>query len=206
MGIADPTWSHMPPERITYPLVPTLAEHIVRTLVAANFDPAHSRRLPAGRHGNHSVGHAFGFVYRRVTNDRQIPNVPVFINTYYPPNQPTASRCYEFGRALCRAVESWDSDQTVAVVTSGGLTHFVIDEAFDHRVLDAMQRKDHDALTGIPEPDLMSGNSERDQELDHAGRCHGQQRPPDGAARLCALLPHRGRHRLRHGVRPLALG
>jgi hypothetical protein len=93
-------------------------------------------------------------------NDRQIPNVPVFINTYYPPNQPTASRCYEFGRALCRAVESWDSDQTVAVVTSGGLTHFVIDEAFDHRVLDAMQRKDHDALTGIPEPDLMSGNSE----------------------------------------------
>jgi OH-DDVA oxygenase len=160
MGIDDATWSHMPPERVSYPAVPTLAEHIVRTLVAAEFDPAHSRKLPPGRHGNSSVGHAFGFVYRRVLNDRLLPSVPIFINTYYPPNQPTARRCYEFGRTVRRGIDSWEGNQRVAVVTSGGLTHFVIDEEFDQQILRAMQARNHDALTSIAESYLMSGNSE----------------------------------------------
>jgi hypothetical protein len=160
LGLSEADWGHMPPERITYPCLPALGEHIVQTLVDQGFDPAYSRRLPPGRHGTGAVGHAFGFVMRRIMGDQVVPALPVFVNTYYPPNQPPARRCYEFGRALRRAIESWAGDQRVGVVTSGGLTHFVIEEAFDRAILRAMQERDHAALTSIAEPYLMSGNSE----------------------------------------------
>jgi hypothetical protein len=29
-----------------------------------------------------------------------VPVVPVFINTYYPPNQPSPARCYQLGQAV----------------------------------------------------------------------------------------------------------
>ncbi|HLH21356.1 MAG TPA: protocatechuate 3,4-dioxygenase [Chloroflexota bacterium] len=160
LGLSEADWGHMPPARITYPCVSPLGEHIVQTLIGDGFDPAYSRRLPAGRHGTGAVGHAFGFVMRRIMGDQVVPTVPVFVNTYYPPNQPPARRCYEFGRALRRAIDSWESDQRVMVVTSGGLTHFVIEEDFDRAILRAMQDRDHAALSSLPENRLMSGNSE----------------------------------------------
>ena len=48
----------------------------------------------------------------------------------------------------------------VAVIASGGLTHFVIDEAFDAQVLEAMQTGDAAALTSLPEEMFQSGTSE----------------------------------------------
>jgi 3-O-methylgallate 3,4-dioxygenase len=89
-----------------------------------------------------------------------IPHVPVFVNTFYPPNQPPARRCFNFGRALARAIASWPEDINVAVIASGGMTHFVIDEAFDTKVLDAMQAGDTAALTSLPEEMFQSGTSE----------------------------------------------
>ncbi|HZS01417.1 MAG TPA: protocatechuate 3,4-dioxygenase [Chloroflexota bacterium] len=160
LGLSEADWGHMPPQRITYPCMPALGEHLVQTLINEGFDPAYSRRLPPGRHGTGAVGHAFGFVMRRIMGDQVVPALPVFINTYYPPNQPPAARCYAFGRALRRAIESWEGDQRVAIVTSGGLTHFVIEEDFDQAILKAMRERDHAALMSIAEPRLMSGNSE----------------------------------------------
>src|SRR5206468_1657071 len=101
-------------------------------------------------YGQHYIPHAYGFVYRRIMNDQVIPNVPVFINTFYPPNQPTLERCYEFGRGLRRAIESWDGDKTVAVIASGGLSHFVIEENLDQRVLAALREDDGKALVSLP--------------------------------------------------------
>ena len=36
-------------------------------------------------------------------------------------------RSYDFGASLGKAIQSWDSDKTVAIVASGGLTHFVVE-------------------------------------------------------------------------------
>ena len=65
------------------------------------------------------VGHAFSFLYRRLVPGSKIPMVPVMVNTYYPPNQPTPKRCYAFGQAVRKAVESWDSGKRVAIMASG---------------------------------------------------------------------------------------
>jgi protocatechuate 4,5-dioxygenase beta chain len=36
---------------------------------------------------------------------------------------PTAARCFKFGQAIGRAIESWDSDARVVVIGTGGLSH-----------------------------------------------------------------------------------
>jgi 3-O-methylgallate 3,4-dioxygenase len=82
------------------------------------------------------------------------------VNTYYPPNQPTPKRCYELGRAVRRAVESWDSSKRVAVLASGGLSHVVIDEELDRITIDALREKNFPALWRLPREKLRGGTSE----------------------------------------------
>ena len=82
------------------------------------------------------------------------------LNTHYPPNQPTAHRCYEIGRVIKDTIAAWKRDARVAVIASGGLTHFVIDEQFDRGLLRALQDHDATTLRSIPQRLLNSGTSE----------------------------------------------
>jgi OH-DDVA oxygenase len=159
-GLAIADWAYYPPAATTVPGEPKLGLHLVRSLIGEGFDVAHSRRLPPGAAGNHGICHAYGFVYRRIMRDRVIPNVPVFLNTFYPPNQPTLERCYQVGQALGRAIAAWDADRTVAIIASGGLTHFVVEEDLDQEVLAALRAKDGAALRRLPLERFESGTSE----------------------------------------------
>ncbi len=159
-GVAVAERGHAPPEDAVYPGHPELGAHIVRSVMESGFDVSASRRLPRGSGYANGIPHAFGFIYRQIMKDRVIPNVPVFVNTFYPPNQPTAERCYKFGFALKEAIESWESDARVAVFCSGGLSHFVIDEPLDRQVIDAFEAHDFGALTSIPEDRYQAGTSE----------------------------------------------
>lgn len=159
-GIAVSERGHAPPEDAVYPGHPELGRHIVENLMQQEFDVAQSTKLPKGSGYTNGIPHAYGFVYRRIMKDAVIPNVPVILNTFYPPNQPSAARCYKFGKALKRAIESWDADKTVAVFASGGLSHFVIDEELDKTVLEALRTNDADRLIAIPDNRYQSGTSE----------------------------------------------
>jgi len=158
-GIAPTARGYCPPERATYHGIPQLADHLIESLMASGFDVGQTTQLPVGPQGTNSIQHAFGFVYRRLMHDQVIANVPVFVNTHYPPNRPKAARCVAFGEALAKAIASWPEDVRVAVIASGGLTHYAIDEEFDRRVLDAMKNKDLPALAAIEEPWLLSGGT-----------------------------------------------
>lgn len=159
IAIAEP--GHKPPVETTYRCHPELGRHIIASLMEQEFDVAQSNKLPnGGAPWAKGIPHAYGFVYRQIMKDDVVPHVPVILNTFYPPNQPTARRCHKFGTALARAIESWDSDLTVAVIASGGLTHFVIDEDLDNTIVKAMQANDVDTLTTIPENRYQSGTSE----------------------------------------------
>ena len=81
-------------------------------------------------------------------------------NTYYPPNQPRPRRSYEFGIALRNAIETWKRQARVAVLGSGGLSHFVVDEELDRKILKALQEKDIDTIASLPLERLQSGTSE----------------------------------------------
>ncbi len=147
---------------------PDLGQHIIASLNAESFDVSHTRVIPEGR----SIGHAFDFVYGRILENNVPPHVPIFLNTYYAPNQPTLSRCYALGKGLRRAIESWDSEKTVAVIGTGGLSHMVIDEELDREVLSAMQEKDEARLTGLPEDRFNFGNGEIRNWIVTAGAVH----------------------------------
>ncbi len=139
-----------------YPVDAPLARHLIEALIGQGFDIAQSRRLGRGC----GEGHAFGFVHRRLLREPVAPVVPVVLNTYYPPNQPTPKRCYGLGRAIAAAVAGWRQDARIAIVASGGLSHFTIDEALDRMVLKACREKDAAALGSVPKAKLNAGNSE----------------------------------------------
>jgi hypothetical protein len=149
-----------PPIDQPYPIAQGLAKHIIAQAMRDGFDVAAIMAQPKNANETKNLGHAYGFIYRRLLKDQPVPLVPVLVNTFYPPNQPSPRRCFDFGRTIGRAIASWPSHARVAVVGSGGLSHFVIDEAFDHRILGAFQRDDMDAITGEDDALFRSGTSE----------------------------------------------
>ena len=169
-GIFEAEAGHKPPTRRDYPGHPELGGRIIRAAMGEGFDVARSVRLPTHPdHWNSGIGHAFGFIYRQIMRDRPVANVPIIANTFFPPNQPSAQRCFAFGQTVGRAIRDWDNDARVAVIGSGGMSHFVIDEAFDHQILTALQARDADALCAHPESAFQSGTSELKNWIGAAG-------------------------------------
>lgn len=148
-------WGYYTDEPTTYPGHAKLALHLIDHLVDEGFDVSASVAQPGGT----GMSHAYTFLYRRLL-DPSVPIVPVFINTYYPPNQPRASRVIEFGSALREALARFPEDTKVAVIASGGLSHFLVDEKLDRSVLDALCSGKLAPLAGMSEKALKSGNSE----------------------------------------------
>ena len=149
-----------------FPVDAALGRHLVESLTRDHeFDVAHVRVQP--RHA--PFGHAWGFVHQRLVGERAIPIVPVLLNTYYPPNQPTPGRCYRLGRAIRQAIEAWAPARRIGIVASGGLSHFYVDEALDRHVLALLGKKDADGIAALPREQLESGSSEIRNWLAAAG-------------------------------------
>lgn len=159
-GLAISAQANHPPEDQSYPIETDLALEMIGRAIDDEFDVASSTAQPANGRGVIGVGHAVGFIYRRILRDRPVPLVPVLINTFYPPNQPTPGRCYDFGKSIGRAIRSWDSSKRVAVCASGGLSHFVIDEAWDEKIIKAFREQDEKTIRDEPNIMFRSGTSE----------------------------------------------
>jgi protocatechuate 4,5-dioxygenase beta chain len=80
--------------------------------------------------------------------------IPVAVNVVqYPP--PTGNRCYQLGKAIRRAVESFDSNERIVIMGTGGMSHQLqgpragfINKEFDRAFLDGLTQ-DPDALAKI---------------------------------------------------------
>jgi 3-O-methylgallate 3,4-dioxygenase len=174
-----------------YPVEAGLAHHLIDALIDREFDVSTANALPEGE----GEGHAFGFVHRRLMTNA-VPVVPIVLNTYYPPNQPSPRRCYRLGQAIRQAIESYSKDLRVGVVASGGLSHFTIDEKLDGEVIRALREKDAPALQTLPREKLKSGNSEirnwicaagalESLELSWLHYCPGYRTPAGTGTGLC---------------------
>lgn len=161
-GIAEGEWANRPRERTEYPGLPALAERVIAAGIDEGWDFAASNAWPEHGPDHHHVGtpHAFAFLIRRIMNDAAVPILPIIANTFFPPNQPRPWRCFELGRLVHRVVTSWDDDVRVAVIGSGGMTHFVINEEFDRRMLDAIQTRDEAFLRRVDPILMKDGTSE----------------------------------------------
>jgi hypothetical protein len=168
--------------RLEVPVAGALGRYLVEYLSEHDFDVAHlnyvaqpyggkvARRYPA-RNGQasavrdtppHEQGlpHGFSFVVKRLYDNQPRPILPVFQNTCYPPNQPSPKRSFAFGQAIGEAIKAYPGTERVAVVASGGLSHFVVDEELDRCLLGALQSKDAATLTSLPRERLYSATSE----------------------------------------------
>jgi hypothetical protein len=140
-----------------YPVDAKLALHLIEWLMENGFDPASSKCMRKGE----GEGHGMAYVHRRLMDGIEpIPIVPVFLNTYFPPNQPRPRRCYELGRAIRTAIESYAGNGRIGILASGGLSHFLVDEQFDRAILKACADKDAAFLQSLPRNKLQSGSSE----------------------------------------------
>jgi hypothetical protein len=139
-----------------YPVHSALATAIIKGLVERNFDITAMKAMV----GEQYEGHAYSFIHRRFMRNGPIPIVPVMLNTYYPPNQPSPRRCFELGVAIRELIESFPDNLRVGILASGGLSHFLVNEALDREVVQALERKNHQALKSLSLNKLVSGSSE----------------------------------------------
>ncbi len=157
LNIAEP--GNSPAEGASYPGATELADHILDSLADENFDLAQSDSTPSGAPRG-GIPHAYGFLYHSVLGDTPPPSVPIILNVHFPHNVPKNKRCLDLGHALHRAIKSFKGYKRIAIMASGGLTHFVIDEDFDRQVLTAMEKHDEAALAKMPENIFKVGTAE----------------------------------------------
>lgn len=138
---------------------PIFARALLASLIDQGFDIAGLAEIPS-TDKSAGLGHAYGAIVTQIMGEEPVPIVPIFVNTYFPPNQPTPSRCYDLGLALRQAIEASPSDLRVGVVASGGLSHFVTDEQLDRQLFAALRAGSEEQLRTIPRKLLNAGSSE----------------------------------------------
>lgn len=147
---------HEPEGDANYPVNAGLGRWLVRQLCDRDFDIAAMDGLEPGQF----EGHAFSFIHRRYLLGTHLPIVPVIVNTFDAPNQPTPRRCTQLGNALRELIATYPEDLRVGVLASGGLSHFVVDEQLDSKIILALQDKDTDWLSRLDPLQLQAGSSE----------------------------------------------
>ncbi len=141
---------------VHYPCHQPLALHLISGLVEREFDVSAIAGLADGEY----EGHAYSFVHRWYLQGTGLPIVPIFLNTYNPPNQPQPRRCVRLGAALRELIAAYPGELRVGVLASGGLSHFVVEEEMDRAIIDALQRKDLELLSRLDPRRLKAGSSE----------------------------------------------
>jgi aromatic ring-opening dioxygenase catalytic subunit (LigB family) len=114
---------------------------------------------------NAHLGHSFVVPLHFLLPDPAPPVIPVFVNTYLPP-QPWPRRCYDVGKALGEILRQ--RPERVAVIASGGLSHYPgtdryphPDNAFDVELLRMIQAGEMHRLAAFTPMELdQHGNLE----------------------------------------------
>ncbi len=92
-----------------HPMVEGLLDHLMNS----GFDMVYSQDA--------ELGHAFAAPFEWVLEKREIPVIPIFVNSYLPP-LPTARRCAALGKAIAEYIAQ--RPERVAIIASGGLSHY----------------------------------------------------------------------------------
>jgi protocatechuate 4,5-dioxygenase beta chain len=134
---ADEGWGPRPvPTVIGHP---TMASHMAQSLILDEFDMTIINEMDVD-HGL-TVPLTLMFGQPQAWPCRIIP-LPVNV-VQFPP--PTGNRCYNLGKAIKRAVESWKEDLRVVIFGTGGMSHQLqgmraglINAEWDKRFLDSL--------------------------------------------------------------------
>jgi len=144
---ADEGWGPRP-----VPVVqghPELASHIVQSVILDEFDLTIVNKMEV----DHGLTVPLTLMFGQPA-EWPCPIVPLAVNVVVYP-VPTGNRCYMLGRAIRKAVESFDQDLRVVIFGTGGMSHQLqgpraglINREFDTRFLDNLT-KDPQSLVSI---------------------------------------------------------
>jgi protocatechuate 4,5-dioxygenase beta chain len=152
-GIADEGWGPRP-----VPVVkgaPDLAWHVRQSVIQQEFDLTTVNEMKV----DHGLTVPLTLMYGQ-PEEWPCLVIPFAVNVVvYPP--PSGRRCYELGKAIRRAVDSFDEDINVQIWGTGGMSHQLqgpraglINEAFDTKFLDDLVT-DPQSVADIPHVDYM---------------------------------------------------
>ena len=152
--------------RVTAPVPVGLGRDILASLCAAGFDIAHSTAVTHGFGIGHSVTWPLRFLDLA---DGELGVLPLITNVWDPPNVPGVARCLALGRALRTAIDSAESSARVAVLASGGLSHLMLDEELDARVLQALASDAQDRWELVGDGELREAHTRHGMPLELNG-------------------------------------
>ena len=153
---ADEGWGI--PVNDPWPGIAPLSWHIANNVVADEFDPVICQEMLI----DHAVCLPLACFFERagLKKGRPVRIVPIGINTVQLP-MPSLKRCFEFGRSIGRAIESYPEDLKVVLIGTGGLSHQLegeraghVNREFDTFCMDHMAG-DPLPLTKIPSLELI---------------------------------------------------
>jgi protocatechuate 4,5-dioxygenase beta chain len=120
---------------------PELATHIVQSVVLDEFDLTVVNKMEV----DHGLTVPLTLMFGQ-PKEWPCPVIPISVNVVVYP-VPTGNRCYMLGKAIRKAVESFDKDLRVVIFGTGGMSHQLqgpraglINSEFDTRFLDNLTR------------------------------------------------------------------
>ena len=152
-GIADEGWGPRPvPDIMGHP---DLAWHVSQSVIQQDFDLTIINEMKV----DHGLSVPMSLMFGQ-PEAWPVRVIPFAVNVVlYPP--PSGRRCYEIGKAIRRAVDSFDEDLNVQIWGTGGMSHQLqgpraglINKQFDNDFLDRLVT-DPDGLADIPHVEYM---------------------------------------------------
>ena len=154
---ADEGWGPRP-----VPVVqghPTLASHIAQSVIRDDFDLTIVNKMDVD-HGLTVPLSLMCGAQDPATGAWPCPVIPFAVNVVQYP-VPSGLRCYQLGRAIRKAVESYDEDLKVHIWGTGGMSHQLqgpraglINAEWDNRFLDRLSAEP-EALSQLPHIDYV---------------------------------------------------
>lgn len=118
---------------------PALSAHIAESLINDEFDIVLSNELDV----DHGLTVPLSIMYDQ-PKAWPCKVIPIYVGVVQYP-QPRGNRCYNLGKAIRRAVDSFDEDINVAILGTGGLSHQLqgpraglINQDYDKKWLDGL--------------------------------------------------------------------
>jgi protocatechuate 4,5-dioxygenase beta chain len=157
--VADEGWGPRPVPDVAG--CPELASHIAQSVILDEFDLTVVNTMDV----DHGLTVPLSLMFGQPEN-WPCKVIPIAVNVVLYP-VPTGNRCFQLGKALRKAVESFDEDLNVQVWGTGGMSHQLqgsraglINKEFDNNFLDKLA-SDPQALVDIPHIDYVrKGGSE----------------------------------------------
>lgn len=151
---ADEGWGPRPvPDVVGYP---KLASHIAQSVIQDDFDLTVVNTIDV----DHGLTVPLSLMFGQ-PEAWPCKVIPIAVNVVlYPP--PSGRRCYHLGKAIRKAVESFDEDLNVQIWGTGGMSHQLqgpraglINEEFDNAFLDRIV-DDAEGLSKMPHLDYVN--------------------------------------------------